>query len=159
VPWLPFAVIDHLSELLESGSRVFEFGGGGSTLWFADRGMLVTTAEHDPEWHALIAATAPPTCELLLPVGAGAYAESIDEQPDGTFDLVLIDGQDRMRCIAHAIVKVRPGGHLVLDDSHLPAHEPAQALLRTWPRRELGGLAPGKAIPGHTTIWQRPIDQ
>lgn len=159
VPWLPFSVIDHLSEFVGPGSRVFEFGGGGSTLWFADRGAAVTTIEHDPEWHALLTASAPPTCDVRMALEADAYVGSIDEEPDGTFDVVLVDGGDRVRCVEHAISKVRAGGRLILDDSDRPEFGPALALLPMWSRREFGGLAPGKAVPGHTTIWRRPPDR
>ena len=38
-----------------------------------------------------------------------SYARSIDDYPDGTFDLVLVDGRARMACLAHAIPKVSPG--------------------------------------------------
>lgn len=34
LPWISFPVIDFLKENLTSDSKVFEFGGGGSTLFF-----------------------------------------------------------------------------------------------------------------------------
>jgi hypothetical protein len=41
VPWLPFDVIRLLADEVLPTSRVFEFGGGGSTAWFADRAAAV----------------------------------------------------------------------------------------------------------------------
>lgn len=155
VPWLPFSVIDHMSDILGPESRVFEFGGGGSTLWFADRGATVTTVEHDPKWHALIAASAPSSCEIRTAADPDAYVAAIDVEPDASFDVILVDGEERVRCVEHAISKVRPGGRLILDDSDRSEYAPALPLLRLWPRREFSGLAPGKAVPGHT-VWQRP---
>jgi hypothetical protein len=38
LPWLPFDLIDDLRERVGPRSRVFEFGGGGSTLFFLDCG-------------------------------------------------------------------------------------------------------------------------
>ncbi len=54
-PWITFAAIDILDNYLNSSSRVFEYGGGGSTLFFADRVKEVVTAEHDREWFNVLA--------------------------------------------------------------------------------------------------------
>ena len=50
LPWLPFRLIDELAAVIGPGSRVFEYGGGGSTLWFLDRGAEVVTVEHHEGW-------------------------------------------------------------------------------------------------------------
>jgi hypothetical protein len=49
-PWISLPAQDVLGKLLSCGQMVFEYGGGGSTLYFLDRGLKVTTAEHNPEW-------------------------------------------------------------------------------------------------------------
>ncbi len=49
-PWITFDAIDVLKKHINHESRVFEFGGGGSTLFFLDRVAEVITAEHNPEW-------------------------------------------------------------------------------------------------------------
>lgn len=49
-PWMSYPASDFLANRLARGQTVFEYGGGGSTLYFLDRGFEVTTAEHDPEW-------------------------------------------------------------------------------------------------------------
>jgi hypothetical protein len=49
-PWITFAVIDFLKSNINSNSRVFEYGGGGSTLFFVNRAKEVVTVEHDTEW-------------------------------------------------------------------------------------------------------------
>jgi hypothetical protein len=54
IPWLTFPCIGLLEKTIGAGSRVFEYGGGGSTLFFLDRGATVVTAEHDPEWFVLL---------------------------------------------------------------------------------------------------------
>lgn len=53
-PWLSFAAIDLLENYLKKDMRVFEFGGGGSTLFFAKRASEVVTVEHDSEWFPMI---------------------------------------------------------------------------------------------------------
>ena len=50
LPWLTFPAIDVLLKNTDKSKSVFEFGGGGSTLFFLDRAREVVTVEHDPEW-------------------------------------------------------------------------------------------------------------
>ncbi|MBL7952454.1 MAG: hypothetical protein JNM62_12135 [Flavobacteriales bacterium] len=49
-PWLTFPALDLLGDLVKPTDRVFEYGGGGSTLYWMDHAAEVVTAEHHPEW-------------------------------------------------------------------------------------------------------------
>jgi hypothetical protein len=51
-PWITFPVIDLLKQKLQPHARVFEYGGGGSTLFFLDRVAELVTVEHNEEWFA-----------------------------------------------------------------------------------------------------------
>lgn len=53
-PWITFPVIDKLDAILTKSSCVFEYGGGGSTLFFANRVKEVITVEHNKEWYAIL---------------------------------------------------------------------------------------------------------
>ena len=48
--WINFPAIDFLNRVIKKDFRVFEYGGGGSTLFFLDRVEEVITVEHNPEW-------------------------------------------------------------------------------------------------------------
>jgi hypothetical protein len=48
--WLTFSAIDHLNQFLNKTHRVFEYGGGGSTLFFLDRAGEVVTVEDQADW-------------------------------------------------------------------------------------------------------------
>ena len=50
-PWLTFSAIDYLNSYLTPQMKVFEFGGGGSTLYFLERTAEVVTVEHHEEWY------------------------------------------------------------------------------------------------------------
>jgi predicted O-methyltransferase YrrM len=56
-PWITYDVIDLLDKKLSLASSVFEYGGGGSTLFFVKRAKEVVTVEHDKEWYAILADT------------------------------------------------------------------------------------------------------
>ena len=51
VPWITLSAIDHLTRYLKKDMRVFEFGGGGSTLFFAARVKELITVEHNIDWY------------------------------------------------------------------------------------------------------------
>jgi len=91
-----------------------------------------------------------------MPRSYEAYARAIDAEPDGSLDLVLVDGRARVACLRQARSKVRSGGFIILDDSARPEYAEAAALLAGWPCRRFGGLGPGKHLPAETAAWQRP---
>lgn len=49
-PWLTFDAIDFIERRMNGASIIFEYGCGGSTLFWVARGAHCTSAEHDPDW-------------------------------------------------------------------------------------------------------------
>jgi Methyltransferase domain len=159
MPWLPFRLADELETVVRLDSRVFEYGGGGSTLWFLDRGAIVVTVEHDQAWAAVLeCAVESDSWTLLRPsIGDGyaRYAGAICSFPDDWFDVVLVDGRARRRCVVRSLPKVKPGGLLLVDDVDRERH--ARAVRGVpWPRRDVVGFAPSKLSLGHTAVLTRP---
>jgi predicted O-methyltransferase YrrM len=161
LPWLPFRLIDELEGIVGPGSRVFEYGGGGSTLWYLDHGAAVVTVEHDQDWAtALERSISSDRWALVrrpLADGYAKYASAISSYPDGSFDLVVVDGRARPRCVRRAQAKVKPGGLLLVDDVNVERYAAAVRGV-AWPRREVVGLAPAKLSLGHTAVLTRPGD-
>lgn len=52
--WITFAALDYLDKWLRPTQRVFEYGGGGSTLFFCKRVGFVATVEHDGQWFDIL---------------------------------------------------------------------------------------------------------
>lgn len=50
VPWLVFSCIAFLDKWLNESMHVFEYGSGGSTLYFAAKTAKVISIEHDAKW-------------------------------------------------------------------------------------------------------------
>jgi hypothetical protein len=72
-PWLSDDAITYFESILTPDMVVCEFGGGGSTLWMAERVSKVYTCEPDTDWRREIAkhikpkwTTAPVECDLLF---------------------------------------------------------------------------------------------
>jgi len=146
-PWLVFDAIDFLKSLPLEGKKVFEYGSGGSTLFWLEHGVELISIEHDPDWYKLmyprlkgitridyrlvqmepvedkdIRDTANPNLYLsedLSSVGYDFrnYVCQIDTFPHDYFDIVLIDGRARPSCIVHSVSKVKVNGLLILDNA------------------------------------------
>ncbi len=58
-PWLVFGAIDHIDQINIRGWRIFEYGSGGSTLYWLRRGAQVTSVEHDAAWYDRVRARIP----------------------------------------------------------------------------------------------------
>ena len=169
-PWWPYDAVAWMAAAIPCRTRVFEYGGGGSTLWLADRGAVVTVAEHDGPWHRQLADSLPCSVSLLFlpPETTGtvtsvaapgffdAYTAAIDSEPDGSLDLVIVDGRARVECARRAMPKVRPGGLLLLDDTDRARYRPAVDRLSGWERHVFTGLKPGQRWPAQTSVWRRP---
>jgi hypothetical protein len=49
-PWIAFSAVSFLKQILTREMRVFEYGTGGSTLFFAKQVKEVVSVEHDKTW-------------------------------------------------------------------------------------------------------------
>jgi predicted O-methyltransferase YrrM len=132
---------------LQPHMKVFEWGGGGSSVWFSKRASKVVTIEHQHDWaEALIALGRLNMVVLEIPAvypDFEAYAAGIDNK--GLFDLILIDGADgydlgyvgsRIACAKRAIDHVKPGGVIVIDNAGSASNiEAANIVERKYPDR------------------------
>ncbi|HET7003020.1 MAG TPA: hypothetical protein VFI33_16960 [Puia sp.] len=50
-PWISFSAIQFLKKLIRKDMRVFEYGSGGSTLFWITRVKEVVSIEHDTSWY------------------------------------------------------------------------------------------------------------
>lgn len=167
LPWYTFPAMRHLDERIRPGWRVFEWGSGGSTVYFARRGCRVTAVEHDPVWAARVesllarpAAAGAGEAEIVVVPGDGpAYVAAIAGHGPASLDLVVVDGRQRAACLLRALDHVRPGGLLVLDDSEREAYAEALAAVPAdeWEIEHFPGPRPASIWPAfsRTTVLRR----
>ena len=169
-PWWPYRAAEAVAAALPPGGRVFEFGGGGSTLWLHDLGATLTTVEHHKGWYEELRSLLPDDVTLILrePTSDGTassesepgffddYVATIAEVADDSLDLVIVDGRARVACGTAAMDKVKPGGMLLLDDSDRPRYAQLVERLAAWPRTVHRGLKPGGGATFETSVWRRP---
>ena len=51
IPWLCFSAIDRIKKILRRDMILFEYGSGGSTLFWSSRVRQVVSVEHDRLWY------------------------------------------------------------------------------------------------------------
>ena len=124
LPWINHAAIHLLSERLQPTHTVFEYGAGHSTLFFAERCAAVTSVEHDGPWFDEVRGMAPANVTLLHRPEGPAYWDAIGERSTH-YDVVLIDGLARERCLPAASGALSAAGVMLLDDARRPAYTEA----------------------------------
>ena len=132
-PWISYAAADWLAGHLRPAMRVFEYGSGGSTLFFSARVARVVSVEDDPAWRELVMARLAELGRSNAEIRHRAFdfkqprdfasSEYVAAIRDGApWDVIVVDGQDwtfheRPVCFAAAEECVAGGGVIVVDDS------------------------------------------
>ena len=82
------------------------------------------------------------------------YVKSIEKYPNGSFDLVIVDGRARSSCIFHALSKIRSGGYLMLDNSERERYSEAISVLADYKRTDFFGIGPYNIYLWRTSVWE-----
>jgi len=118
IPWMNFPVIKLLEEKLTSDLNLFEYGSGYSTYYFADKVKSVVSVESNEDWYHLIRSHLPNNVTLIFKETDinGEYCRTINYTKDH-YDVVVVDGRDRVNCVKHGISALSAAGVILLDDS------------------------------------------
>ena len=132
LPWFSYAAIDFLEQFVQPHMTVFEYGSGGSTLFFARRARSVLSIEDNEKWYELVSSRLEEkglaNASLRLwpfdfKTAAGfEQSDYLLALPDERFDIIVVDGTEewtliRPVCFRKAEAHVKKGGIIVVDDS------------------------------------------
>ena len=166
-PWISFDAIKRISKIVKTDMKVLEFGGGGSTLYFANKGLDVTTIETDMNWKLNIEkklqAKGLKNVEILFrdfkvePVDTFRKSEYLMTLPKQSFDVILIDGPEitdycaRPLCFEWAEKNINKGGIIIVDDSwrYSQLHSSNNAIKY----HEFSSIGPGRKGMTKTDIY------
>lgn len=150
--------LEYLDSIVQPTWKVFEYGGGNSTNYYAAHCAETHTVEHNKSWYNTIINNNPDATvyhieadnlviddaaqlnaefdnmQFSLPIRDGydhsyneyhglindrhqGYASMICKQPAGYFDVVVVDGMARSRCLWYAAHMVNSTGIIILDNS------------------------------------------
>lgn len=158
IPWVNYSFIDFIKHRLKKQHTIFEFGSGNSTIFYAQKVGKVVSVEHDKQWYDKIVGAKPENVELIYCelVRDGDYCR-MPIKLKKTFDIIIVDGRDRVNCCKQAINAVSENGVIVLDDSEREFYKPGVDFLLDNGFKELTftGITPGLFYRKATSVFYR----
>jgi predicted O-methyltransferase YrrM len=135
IPYMNSNEIVDLTTYLHRDCEMLEIGGGNSTLFFSRIVKRLVTVEHNKEWSDKISNDMKSfsKCDWSLYVIEPSFPQSHPFQPaepgqfddyvnfisnleKNQFDVILVDGRDRVRCAIASIPLLRKDGILIIHD-------------------------------------------
>lgn len=158
VPWMNYPVISWLKENIKPSHRIFEYGSGSSSLFFAGRASSVVSIEHDEEWYYKVKKALQSFDNAVIHhISLGPDYAQAASRYSGEIDLLIIDGRDRVECIEYGVAHLSKEGIVLLDDSDLPHCQEGLIFLKSkgFKKLTLKGLKPVNLDAAETSIFYR----
>ena len=156
LPWVTYSFIDFISPRLNKTMKIFEYGSGFSTLFYAEHSQNVTTVEHNMEWYQKMKSLVPKNAEIFYCEEGidGLYSKAVKTKEE-KYDLIIVDANDRINCTKQALTALSDRGVIILDDSE--REEYAEAFdfmaLNNFKHLDFSGISPGCFIRKATTVF------
>ena len=158
LPWVTYSFIDFIKTRLNKDLKIFEYGSGSSTLFYAKRVLKVVSVEHDETWYNKIVKSKPANAEMIFSKleRGGEYSKKAAALGE-KFDIVIVDGRDRVNCCINSVKALTPSGVIVLDDSERKDYEKAVVFLKDAGFKELSftGISPGLFYLKATSVFYK----
>lgn len=117
IPWYTYPAIEYLSQFDYTEKKIFEFGCGFSSIFWARRSQSVISIEDNPNYYEKWRANfSEPNLDIRWRDEGEIYENAIFEE-ENLYDVIVVDGKRRVECSAAAVKKLAPGGMIILDDS------------------------------------------
>lgn len=158
IPWVTYSFIDFIKERIKKQHTVFEFGSGNSTFFYARYAGIVVSVEHDKEWYDKIVKEKPENSEVIFCelVRGGDYCH-MPMKLEEKFDVIIVDGRDRVNCCKQAADALSASGVVVLDDSEREFYREAVDFLVKKGFKQLAftGVSPGLFYRKATSVFYK----
>lgn len=158
IPWVTYSFIDFIQDRLIKKHTVFEFGSGNSTYFYAKHAGKVVSVEHDKDWYDKIIKSKPENTELIFCelVRDGDYCRTPLRLKE-TFDIIIVDGRDRVNCCKQAVNALSANGVIVLDDSERDSYKEGIDFLLAngFKHLSFSGISPGLFYRKSTSVFYK----
>lgn len=158
IPWVTYSFIDFIKDRIGKQHAIFEFGSGNSTFFYAKSAGIVVSVEHDKGWYETILNNRPENSEIIFCElhKDGDYCR-MPVKLGEKFDIIIVDGRDRVNCCKQAVAALSENGVVVLDDSEREFYQPGIDFLKENGFRELpfSGISPGLFYRKSTSIFYK----
>lgn len=117
IPWYTYPAIEYLSQFDYTDKKIFEYGCGYSSAFWAQRALSVTSIEDKEDWFKKWSELFKyDNFEIRLRDEGEEYENAIFED-NQAYDVIVVDGKRRAWCAEAAVKALAEGGMIVLDDS------------------------------------------
>lgn len=158
IPWVTYSFIDFIKTRLNNTQTIFEYGSGNSTIFYAKKVKKVVSVEHDEAWYNKIVKEKAANAEMIFTAleKGGEYSKKamlLDEK----FEIIIVDGRDRVNCCKNSVDALTANGVLVLDDSEREIYQEAREFLNDKGFKELPftGISPGLFYNKTTSVFYK----
>ena len=117
LPWYTYPAIEYLVQFDYQNKKIFEYGCGYSSAFWAERALNVTSIEDNQtyfeRWKKEFNMQ---NLNIRYREEGEIYEKAIFED-ETKYDVIVIDGKRREECAQAAVQKLADGGMIILDDS------------------------------------------
>ena len=159
VPWMNYGLITLLEERLTEDVKLLEFGSGYSTLFFSRLVGSVTSIESDATWCETTRQMVGDSARVVLVDSTETESyRKVLEQLDDHFDVILIDGRNRVSCALLTSDMVTERGVILFDDSMREEYKEGIDHLvdKGFKRLDFEGIKPTSIKLYRTTLFYKP---
>jgi hypothetical protein len=159
IPWYCYSMVNFLKEKLQdSNIKIFEYGAGFSTLFYAKRSNTVISSETSTEcktWTEDSLKSLNLTAKITIE-DQDSFAESIEKHAI-KFDLIIVDSIVRNECVNYATRNISDNGVILLDNSERSGYKKSFELMKSIGYKNLTfkGLKPFSQKFASSTIFYR----
>ena len=161
IPWLVYPAISFLRKRLNADMSLFEYGCGNSTIYFSQAVKKVVSAEHSRQWFEKIKARVENNAEVIFSEldENGKYCRTI-KTTGVRYNIIIIDGEDRVNCIKNCLENLTEDGVIILDDSDRNEYDSGIKFLvqKGFKRLDFWGISAGFMNYKATTIFYRGLN-
>jgi len=158
IPWITYPAIAFIERRIRPDMRVFEFGCGSSTLWWAQRVKEVIACEHDSDWYQNVVKKVPDNVTVYhIPLEYnGDYCRKVSAI-DKKFDIVVVDGRDRINCVKQSLDALTHDGVIIWDNCDREEYQEGYQFLfnNGFRKIEFVGMIPIMSCRSETSIFYR----
>lgn len=158
IPWVTYSFIDFIKTRIQKQHTIFEFGSGNSTIFYARLAGKVVSVENDRAWFDKISGSTPANSEMIFcPVEANGDYSRMPASRQEKFQLIIVDGRDRVNCCYNSLDALSDDGVLILDDSERDFYQSAIDFLQKQGFKHLpfSGISPGLFYRKTTSVFYK----
>ena len=136
--------------------KMFEYGSGYSTLYFANKVNRLVSVEHDQKWFEIVKKMIPSNVKLVFKSKESieSYINSINESNE-KYEIVFIDSLFRSECCQLAVNHLTDNGIIILDDSERGDYQIGIQFLKdnNFKKIDFWGISPGYLYKKCTSVF------